>query len=1029
MQPYFRLVRLNKTTNQITMKTNLILAFAFVLSYQSSFGQMVFTNTQNPSQLVQNVLLGTGITVSNITVNGTAANALSVTNKIGYFEDGSSTFPISRGVVLGTGNINSLAGISSVFVSSTVGGGSDPDLATISGVTINDANVLEFDFVAIGDSMNFKYIFGSEEYPEYVGGTVNDAFGFFLSGPGITGTYTNSAVNLAIIPGTTTAVSINTVNQNINTAYYTSNAANFYGTSSVLDGFTVLLVAASNLQCGGSYHIKMAIGDGGDSAFDSAVFLEAESFSSNVVTIDAQGSLNTGSFTDTILAEGCISTELLFIRPEIYTDSTQTFNVTLSGTATAADFTSLPGSVFFPIGVDTVAYTLTPIADGITEPMEWLQIKGYSVTVCGDTIYDSLTVYVVDHYDFSYSVPDSVLAVCVPDTPLVAVTGINGSVGPYSTLWSFGDTTASTYLPNNGLQPDTITYSVTVTDVCGWQVFDSVVLVVDSIPPAFSVSPGYSSIYTCVDNDLLFTAVLTSPTIGPYTFTWSNGTISDTSTLLDNNVTADTILYTVSMLDGCGTVITDTVTITTEYDVPDFYISPTGPLYASCPNSLMTASLNITPGSAPNYGPYQIIWSNGVTLSANQSLANNGVNGDQQWHYVTTTNYCGMTTVDSILIINQFTLPLAEISPSSPLIVDCMPDSALAVASITNGTNGPYTYLWDNGSTNDSLYVQGGLTNGASTAFSVTITDGCGFSAPANGVIQVNKTLAFDTLIATLSSACLPTGTAVGTIVGETTTTTPIYQWVGPSPSFIDTTNTAGATNLSPGMYTLAVWDDVCSIIDSVEVLAENAPVASFSADVTDGCAGMSVTFTNTSQNTSYFEWDFGNGNLAIDNTLTTHTEQYFNSGTITLVAYSDATKTCSNSATIAINVVVCGCTDPNAINYDPNAIVQSGVCIYPIPVVEDPNVFTPNGDGQNDLFFFKTHYTTEFHITITNRWGNVMYDKTLDLTATNVPQGWDGHAPSGKDADNGTYFYQYKAIGINGDEITGKGFLQLIRD
>jgi|TARA_R110000737_G_scaffold50259_1_gene71216 gliding motility-associated-like protein len=1011
------------------MKLKLLFTLTFVILVRAGFGQMTFTNTQNPSQLVQNVLLGTGITVSNITVNGTAANALSITNKIGYFEDGNSTFPISRGVVLGTGNINQLAGVSSTFVTSTVGGGSDPDLVSISGVTINDANVLEFDFVAIGDSMNFRYIFGSEEYPEYVGSTVNDAFGFFLSGPGITGTYTNNAVNLAIIPGTTTAVSINTVNQNINTAYYTSNAANFYGTSSVLDGFTVLLVAASNLQCGGSYHIKIAIGDGGDSAFDSAVFLEAESFSSNVVTIDAQSTINTGSFTDTILAEGCVSTELLFIRPEIYTDSAQTFYVTISGTATAADFTSLPTSVFFAIGVDTVSYTLTPIADGITEPMEWLQVKGYSVTVCGDTIYDSLTVYVVDHYDFSYTVPDSAFAVCVPDTPAVNLTGITGSVGPFSTLWSFGDTTNSVFLPNNGFQPDTITYFVTVTDFCGWQVFDSVVLVVDSLPPAFNITPGYNSVYTCIDNDLLFTAAVTSPTIGPYIFTWSNGTVSDTSTLLDNNVTGDTIVYTVSLLDGCGTTITDTVTIIADYDIPEFDITPTGPLYASCPNSLLIASLNITPGSAPNYGPYQILWSNGVTTATNFTIGNNGVNGDQQWHYAVTTNYCGQQTVDSILVINQFTLPIAAISPNSPLIVDCMPDSALATASITNGTNAPYTYLWNDGSTSSSNYIQGGLINGASTPFSVTITDGCGFSATANGVIQVNKTLAFDTLIATLSAACLPTGTVIGTIVGETTTTTPTYQWVGPSPSFIDTTNNAGATNLSPGMYTLTVWDDVCSITDSVEVFAENPPIASFTANLTDGCAGMSVTFTNTSQDASYFEWDFGNGNLASDNSLTSHTEQYFSSETVTLIAYSDATKTCSSSANIAINVVICGCTDPNAINYDPNAIVQSGLCVYPIPVVEDPNVFTPNGDGENDLYFFKTSYTTTFHLTITNRWGNVMYDKILDLTAPVGPQGWNGTAPNGNEAKAGTYFYQYKAIGINGDEVTGKGFLQLVRD
>ncbi|MGJ8660668.1 MAG: choice-of-anchor L domain-containing protein [Bacteroidota bacterium] len=1007
------------------MKLKLLFALMFVFLIRTGFGQMTFTNTQTPSQLVQNVLLGTGITVSNITVNGTAANAGTITNKIGYFEDGNSTFPIARGVVLGTGNINQLAGVSNTFVSSPVGGGSDPDLVTISGVTINDANVLEFDFVAIGDSMNFKYIFGSEEYPEYVGGTVNDAFGFFLSGPGISGPYVNNAVNLAIIPGTTTAVSINTVNQNINTSYYTSNAANFYGTSSVLDGFTVLLVAASNLQCGGTYHIKMAIGDGGDTAFDSAVFLEAESFSSNVVTIDAQATVNTGSFTDTILAEGCVSTELLFIRPEIYTDSAQTFNVTLSGTATAADFTSLPTSVFFPIGVDTVSYLITPIADGLIEPMEWLQIKGYSVTVCGDTIYDSLTVYVVDHYDFTYDLPSTVLAVCVPDTPQVAVTNIQGSVGPFQTNWSWGDTINPAYMPNNGFQPDTILYTVSVVDFCGWAIVDTVNLIVDSIPPAFSVAPGYSATYNCSNVDQVFTATLTSPTIGPYTYNWSNGNVGDTSTLFDNNLTNQVIDFTVSLTDGCGTVITDTITITTNYNIPVFAFLPNDTLYANCPTQNVQAAINL---STTAFGPYTVLWENGGTLTTNL-LSNNGVNGAFQYHTVTVTNGCGISYTDSVIVINNFTQPTSQINPNDTLIVDCIVDSAMATGVITNNTNGPYSYLWSNGETTSSTYIDVNAVNGDIIPFSVTITDGCGFSTTSNGVVLVQQTLAIDTLISTISAACTPTGTVTGTILGETTTTSPTYQWVGPSPGFIDTTNSSFASNLSAGMYTLTVWDDVCSVTDSVLVLVDNPPVASFTQNQTDGCSGLEVTFTNTSQNTTYFEWDFNNGNFATDNALTSHTEQFYNSATVTLIAYTDATKTCSNSATVNINVVTCGCTDPNAINYDPNALVESGTCIYPIPIVEDPNVFTPNGDGYNDLFFFKTSFTTEFRLTISNRWGNVMYDKTLDLTATAAPQGWDGKSPNGNEAKSGTYFYQYEATGINGDKVTGKGFLQLVRD
>ncbi len=987
------------------MKLKQFITISFVLFIGSFYGQMTFTNTQTPSQLVQNVLLGTGITVSNITVNGLATNAQNITTKIGYFEDGNSTFPISRGVVMSTGNINNLAGVASVFSSSTAGGGTDPDLASIAGVTINDANILEFDFVAIGDSMNFKYMFGSEEYPEFVGGTVNDAFGFFLSGPGISGPYTNSAVNLALIPGTTIGVSINTVNQNLNTAYYTSNAANFYGTSTVLDGLTVVLIAASSLQCGGTYHIKMAIGDGGDSVYDSAVFLEAESFSSNVVTIEAQSTIQTGSFTDTILAEGCISTELLFIRPEIYTDSAQTFNVTLTGTATAADFVSLPTSVFFPIGVDTVAYTITPIADGITEPMEWLEIKGYSVTVCGDTIYDSLTLYVVDHYDFTYSVPSTVFAICVPDTPQVAVTNIQGSVSPFETNWSWGDTINPAYMPNNGIQPDTILYTVSVVDFCGWAIVDTVTLIVDSIPPAITVIPGYTATYNCVNADELFTALLVSPTIGPYTYNWSNGAVGDTTTLMDNNLTGQVFIYTVSLTDGCGTVITDTITINTNYNVPVFVFQPNDTLYANCPTQNVLAAINL---STTAFGPYSVLWENGGTLTT-KLLPNNGVNGASQYHSVTVTNGCGISYTDSVLVINSFTQPTSQINPSPNLIVDCTIDSAMATGVITNNTNGPYTYLWSNGATTASTYISVDDPNGSVIPYSVTITDGCGFSTTSNGTVTIQQTLAIDSMSTTLSLACVPTGSATGYVSGINDTTNPTnqiyYNWSGPGPNGAFSVDAITATNISPGWYYFTVEDDVCSVNDSILVEALNSPVAIAAANPNIGTAPLSVTFTNSSQNTSTYAWNFGNGQTANTSNLNSVNTTYTDTGVYIVQLIATQGPNCSDTTYLTVYVV-------------PPPVIPP---TFP-PIWTVPNVFSPNGDNSNDLFFLETVNVESINMIITNRWGNVMYDKTGPNPA------WDGTTKSGTLAEDGVYFYKIKLTGTDGSIVDLDGFLQLVK-
>jgi len=992
-----------KTTSIFTF---LLIAFGFSTTHKVH-SQIAYQNTLTPYQLVQDILIGSGISAFNITYNGTASISTSAQSYSGARSFTSSTFIFPAGVYLRTGGSPSIV---------------DADLSSIANGSITNGSILEFDFIATGDTLNFEYIFASSEYTGYTCSGFNDAFGFFLSGPGISGSFTNNAVNVALIPGTTIPVAINTVNSGTpsgsypaatcsaanpnfvaNSVYFTTTNGDFSGES--YNGSTINLLAVSNLQCGGTYHIKLGICNVADQALNSGVYLKAESFVSNVVTIQAQGSINTGSFTDTILAEGCISTELLFIRPSFYTDSSQTFTVTLTGTATAADFTSLPGSIFFPVGVDTDAYTLTPIADGISEPMEWLQIKGYSVTVCGDTIYDSLTVYVVDHYNFTYSVPDTVLAVCVPDTPQVAVTNIQGSLGPFETNWSWGDTINPAFMPNNGFQPDTILYTITVIDFCGWAVQDTVILIVDSLPPAFNVTPGYFSTYNCVNVDQLFTATLTNPTIGPYAFSWSNGTAGATSTLLDNNVSGDTIDYTVSLLDGCGTTITDTVTIITNYNIPYFIIGPNDTLYSNCPTQNVTAAINLTNSTFPQYS---ILWENGGTLTTNQ-IANNGINGASEYHTITVTNGCGMVWTDSVLVINNFTQPTSQINPNDTLTVDCVIDSAFATGIITNNTNGPYSYIWSNGATTSSTWIPVDTANGTFVPFSVTITDGCGFSTTSSGVISVQQTLAIDSMFTTLSLACVPTGSATAFVSGINDTINPTnqmyYNWSGPGQNGLYSIDASTATNISSGWYYFTATDDVCSVNDSILVNAQNSPVAIVTASPNSGYVPLSVTFSNSSQNTSSYQWNFGNGQIASTTNLNSVSATYLDTGLYIVQLIATQGLNCSDTTYLTIYV------------YPPPAIPPT----FP-PVWNIPNVFSPNGDKSNDVFFIETTNVETIHMIITNRWGNTM----LDSSGPNPI--WNGNTNAGAPAEDGVYFYKIKLTGTDGTKIDLNGFLQIVR-
>jgi len=256
-----------------------------LFSLTSKAQLLVTTGTMTPTQYVQNVLVGAGVTISNVTFTGAST-------QLGEFNAVNTLINIPTGLILASGNVTTAIGPNNSGSAGTdLSGSGDPDLATMAGITTFDAAVLEFDFIPVGDSIKFNYVFGSEEYLEFVNLGFNDAFGFFLSGPGIVGPFTNSAVNLALIPNSTTPVTIDNVNNLFNAAYYVDNGTGTnapYNTNPQYiqyDGHTVVLTAKSQVICGQTYHLKIAIADAGDGTYDSGVFLEGGSLTSEGVDI------------------------------------------------------------------------------------------------------------------------------------------------------------------------------------------------------------------------------------------------------------------------------------------------------------------------------------------------------------------------------------------------------------------------------------------------------------------------------------------------------------------------------------------------------------------------------------------------------------------------------------------------------------------------------------------------------------------------------------------------------------------------
>ncbi|HEY0593805.1 MAG TPA: choice-of-anchor L domain-containing protein [Thermoanaerobaculia bacterium] len=208
-----------------------------------------------------NLLAGAGIQITNVKYTG-------ATNAAGTFTGGvAAGFGMESGVILSSGDIKDVVGPNDETGASTnLGKPGDADLdALIAPRTTNDATILEFDFVAESPNFAIQYMFGSEEYKEWVGSAFNDVFGFFLDGQ-----------NIAFVAGSATElVSVNSINHVNNSSYYIDNPTGEGTFDTELDGFTTVLIAAATVTPGATHHIKLAIADATDSALDSVVVLAA----------------------------------------------------------------------------------------------------------------------------------------------------------------------------------------------------------------------------------------------------------------------------------------------------------------------------------------------------------------------------------------------------------------------------------------------------------------------------------------------------------------------------------------------------------------------------------------------------------------------------------------------------------------------------------------------------------------------------------------------------------------------------------
>ncbi|MCX6258915.1 MAG: choice-of-anchor L domain-containing protein [Bacteroidia bacterium] len=797
----------------------------------------VSTTMYTPQQLVEDVLVNGCVHVSNVTYTGAAG-------AIGYFDATGSSFDtiMHNGIIMASGlATNAVGPNNNAAISTSFNLPGDPDLtALIPGYQTYDACVLEFDFVPSSDTLKFRYVFGSDEYLEYVGTSFNDVFGFFLTGPNPSGgNYTTQ--NIAIIPSTTTPVSINNVNNVNNSSYYINNGTGSTPNNEALqyDGYTVGLTAFALVTPCATYYIKLAVADAGDHVLDSGVFLEAGSFtdgtSVSLANINSIGTQNN-------VYEGCTNYYVFSRADTTNLTFPVTFPLTYGGTATmGVDISFFPDSITIPIGQvsDTVYYTV--YEDSIVEPPLTFIISIAAGCPCNPTpSSDTLIIHKYIQFKAGITNTDSMFCgINVPPTYTMHAVCISHPAWFVTFLWSTGATTANiTVVPPPPGQADV--YWCIIADLCG-------VSITDSITVGVSHLAGISLAKT---NALCYNACNGTATIAPIPantpgvwYEWSNPAWPNTINGHKTGICAGT--YSVSVTDSSYCYFDTTFTITQ----PSAALDPSSGI-ASTVTDFCSSPGNITLTAVANIPNVTYSW-NGAANSGSTLVVNPPTGTTNYW--VKISDYCGYNVYDTV------TIHVSDMSVATVLSNDA------SCYGICNGLINvfipygipPYSYAWSSPSTGTFASSSGVVDSLCPDNYTVTITDaiGCTYSDGFT-ILQPDQFSLASGITNTDTMYCGVTPPA--SLQLQTTVNIPDvnYHWnTGSTNPYINITPVPGATK-----YWVSISDNCGhSVNDTVTIVVSSMNGVSAVTDTThcyNSCDGY-VQITPTGGSTPYtFLWN-----------------------------------------------------------------------------------------------------------------------------------------------------------------------------
>jgi hypothetical protein len=474
-------------------------------------------------------LVGQGVRVSNVRVDCPSSKG----RPYGYFTDNTGTLGMDDGLVITTGSAQNAVGPNNSALKGQDNSNDtqDPDLRDIivGNETQFDACIIEFDVEVFADTLTFDFVFGSEEYLEFIK-EYHDVFGFFISGPGIVG-----KKNLAVLPNTQTTISVSNVNNSTNSQYYIDNGMGstpFDNLFLQYDGYTKRLESKVAVIPCEQYRLKLAICDIKDGMYDAGIFIAGKSLKTKAPKLAFRYEYN--KFQTAI--EGCNGTFVTVTRQSRLNEPI-TFFLKYSGTATQAlDYGPVPESISFLPGESVKEFFIPVFGDNISDENENILID--LLNPCpGLPQVDQMSIPIRETFEFE--MPDA--RICAGDSVLL---NTNPALG-YSYQWTPADFLTCTSCPQPiGFPPFSKDYFVEITESeSGCKASDSLKITVDPLPIAgftFTSKPDYSSLDVFFENESL--------NADAYTWTFGDGSSSsekDPGHFYSSGLNQDSISYTI----------------------------------------------------------------------------------------------------------------------------------------------------------------------------------------------------------------------------------------------------------------------------------------------------------------------------------------------------------------------------------------------------------------------------------------------------------------------------------------------------